>query len=261
MGAFKWIAGFLGWVTMGPIGALLGFFTGSAIESGLEAMKQITNGQAGGTQAGSGTAGGYYRRTASTQEQRNSFLVSLLVLSSAVVKADGRLAPSESDYIRDFVRRNFGENAVDEAMRMLGELQYKQVDIYSVGAQIAQNMNYSQRLQLFHYLVGLAQADGSVCQAELSVLRTISGSIGITNSDTDSILAMFEESRESAYTILEIDPSASDEEVKKAYKRMAMKYHPDKVASLGADVQKAAEEKFKKIQSAYETIKRERNMS
>lgn len=261
MGAIKWIAGFLGWVTMGPIGALLGFITGSVVESGIESAKHITSGQTGGWTTGNQTTGGCYRRTTSTQEQRNSFFVSLLVLSSAVVKADGRLAPSESNYISEFIRRNFGDSAVEEAMKMLADLQSKQVDIYSVGGQIAQNMNYSQRLQLFHYLVGLAQADGSVCDAELSVLKTIAGCIGITNSDTQSILAMFEKADESAYKILEIEPSASDDEVRRAYKRMAMKYHPDKVASLGEDVQKAAEEKFKRIQSAYETIKRERNMS
>ena len=65
----------------------------------------------------------------------------------------------------------------------------------------------------------------------------------------------------SAYKILEIDPSASDDEVKKAYKKMAIKHHPDKVESLGEDVKKAAEEKFKSIVAAYEAIKKERGFN
>ena len=72
---------------------------------------------------------------------------------------------------------------------------------------------------------------------------------------------MFYKDTDSAYDVLEISPNATDDEVKSAYRRMAMKNHPDKVATLGPDVQKAAEEKFRKIQEAYETIKRQRGMN
>jgi DnaJ like chaperone protein len=76
----------------------------------------------------------------------------------------------------------------------------------------------------------------------------------------DSIFAQFRPSNDSNYRILEIEPSATDEEVKKAYRKMAIKYHPDKVATLGEDVQKAAEEKFKAISQAYEAICKERGI-
>lgn len=159
-----------------------------------------------------------------------------------------------------FIRRNFGFQYEEEAMRMLNELNSKDINIYSVGAQISSNMNYSQRLQLFHYLADLANADGNVCEQERSVLQAIAAAIGIMSSDAESVLAMFVRTTESAYTVLEITPSATDDEVKTAYRRLAMKNHPDKVASLGPEVQKAAEEKFKKIQEAYETIKKERGL-
>jgi DnaJ like chaperone protein len=121
-------------------------------------------------------------------------------------------------------------------------------------------MNYSQRLQLFHYLTGIASADGDFSASEKSVLEAIAGAIRLSKSDTVSVIAMFYKDKESAYAVLEISASATDEEVKAAYRRMAMKHHPDKVATLGQDVQKAAEEKFRKIQEAYETIKKERGM-
>lgn len=246
MGAWKWIGGIIGWAAGGPLGALVGVLLGSAAEKGKEFYSSMEAEQPG---AGFGTA------------QRNSFMASLLVLSSAVVKADGKVQQSELNYVRDFIRTNFGDQAVDEAMRLLSELNSKQINIYEVGGQIAANMNYSQRLQLFHYLVGIANADGNFCSAEKSVLESIASAIRISSNDSASIIAMFYRDSASAYAVLEISPSATDDEVKSAYRRMAMKNHPDKVASLGPEVQKAAEEKFRKIQEAYETIKKERNLS
>ena len=255
----KWIGGFLGWVSWGPIGALLGFLVGSAFD-GLISASRILTGSTDNT-----AQGNPYQRTTRTggytaSEQRNSFMVSLLVLSSAVIKADGRTRQEELDTVRDFIRRNFGEQAVSEAMRILDGLNSQQVNIYSVGAQIADNMNYSQRLQLFHYLAQIANADGDFSKQEKSVLEAIAGAIRLTSQDAASVIAMYYKDAESAYAVLEISPSATDEEVKSAYRRMAMKHHPDKVATLGPEVQKAAEEKFRKIQEAYETIKKERGL-
>lgn len=246
MGSAKWLVGFLGWVSWGPIGALLGFILGSAIDTYVDLSKRIP---------GSERPRGY-----SATEQRNSFFVSLLVLSSAVIKADGRTHPSELDYVKNFIRSNFGDAAVNEAVRILESLNSQQVNIYSVGQQIAANMNYSQRMQLFDYLTRIAIADGEFSKSEKDVLEAIGGVIGLTSSDVASIIAMFYRDADSAYAVLEISPSATNDEVKAAYRRMAMKNHPDKVATLGPEVQKAAAEKFRKVQEAYETIKKQRGL-
>jgi len=317
MGAAKWIVGFLGWVSGGPIGAILGYLIGSAVDGFIEMARQLPGGSSdsgsggygsgsggygsgrGGYSAGGSGYGGYtgqrggyqqstggYRQSTGGQstggysqstgtyrqstgsrgytatEQRNSFFISLLILSSAVIKADGQVSQSELNCVREFIRRNFGDSAVDEAMRMLDGFNRQQVNIYSVGDQIASNMNYSQRLQLFHYLVQIATADGNFSKSEKSVIEAIGAVIRLQNSDINSVIAMFyKENDESAYAVLGISPSATDDEVKSAYRRMAMKNHPDKVATLGPEVQKAAEEKFRQIQAAYETIKRQRGMS
>ena len=71
---------------------------------------------------------------------------------------------------------------------------------------------------------------------------------------------MFIKDSQSDYKILEIGPNATDSEVKKAYRKMATKYHPDKVNHLGIDIQKLAEEKFKSVSDAYQTIKKQRGM-
>ena len=241
MGLGKWIAGVLGWAAFGPLGGILGYFLTSRIEqlSGAAA-------QQGGTQP-------IY------QGQRNSFLMSLLVLSATVMKADGKITDKENAILREFFARNFGPWAADEAEELVKEIVQKEFSLYEVCNQIRSCMDYSQRLQLFHYLVALAACDG-LQQREADVLETIATHIGLSKIEVDSIFAQFRPSNDSNYRILEITPDATNDEVKKAYRKMAIKYHPDKVATLGEDIQKAAEEKFKAISQAYEAICRERGM-
>jgi DnaJ like chaperone protein len=243
MGYGKWISGALGWALGGPIGGLLGFALGSFFEKGDSSTR-------------TGRGGSAY----SGAEQRNSFLVSLLVLSSAIMKADSRVLKSELDFVKRFISQNFGEDAAAEATLLLRDLLKKDVDIEAVCAQIKLNTNVATRLQLLHYLTGIARADGFVSSDEIAMLRRISAAMSIPYQDGESVFAMFDSGIDAAYKILEIDKSATDEEIKKAYKRMAVKHHPDKVSNLGADVQRAAEEKFKRINEAYEKIKKDRGI-
>ncbi len=250
MGIGKWISGFLGWVVGGPIGALIGFSLGALMERGDANSGANTQ----GTQSSSSRSRQY-------AEQRNSFLVSLLVLSAAVMKADGKVMRSELEYVKDFIRRNFGDFAVPEALKVLQDLLQKDIDLPEVCAQIKLYMDTPQRLQLLHFLVGIAQADGHVSTSELEELKRIATYLGISERESQSIFSMFGNKVEDAYKVLEITPEATDEEVKKAYKKMALKHHPDRVETLGEDVKKAAEEKFKAISVAYETIKKERGFN
>jgi DnaJ like chaperone protein len=234
----KWIGGGLGFVMGGPIGGLLGFLVGSFID---EAKVET-----------------YTTRSASTTP--GAFGVSLLVLIAAVMKADGRVVKSELDYVKQFFVRQFGQNAAKEATLMLKDLLKQDIPLHDVCMQIRRNMDFSSRLQLLHLLFGVSGADQKYHPAEVSVIETIAGYLGISSTDYISIRNMFIPETDSAFKILEISPSASDEEVKKAYRRMAMKYHPDRVSHLGDDYRKAADEKFRKVNEAYERIKKERNI-
>jgi DnaJ like chaperone protein len=111
---------------------------------------------------------------------------------------------------------------------------------------------------LLHFLFGIAGADGSLSTAEINKLHEIAGHLRVGTYDFESIKAMFVKSADTAYKILEIDKSASDEEVKSAYRRMAKKYHPDKVITQDEAIKRGAEEKFKQVQMAYEHIQKER---
>ena len=241
MGFGKWIAGALGWAMFGPIGGILGYYFTSRLEKLSEAVASQGEQQSW------------------NQGQRNSFLMSLLVLSAAVIKADGKTTSQELSTLRSFFARNFGPQAGNEAEEIVKDLLTKDFNLYEVCGQVRSCMDYSQRLQLYHYLVGLGACDG-LHQREIDILETVATYIGLSKSEVDSIFAQFRPSNDSNYRILEITPEATNDEVKKAYRKMAVKYHPDKVATLGEDVQKAAEEKFKAVNQAYEAICKERGI-
>lgn len=237
----KWIGGGLGWAVGGPIGGIFGFVIGSVFDSSTEAIKTSRTGYSGQT-----TAGGY--------------IMSLLVLTAAVMKADGKVLRSELDYVKKFLVHNFGEEAATEGVRMLRDLLEQTIPVDAVANQIKVNMNYSARLQLLHFLFGIAQADGTIDAKEKETIGYISREMGINAPDFESIQAMFVPNTDGDYKILEIVRSATNEEIKKAYRRMAMKYHPDKVSHLGDDFQSAAHEKFQSVNKAYENIKKERGI-
>jgi DnaJ like chaperone protein len=179
---------------------------------------------------------------------------------AAIMKADGKVVKSELDYIKQFFVRQFGQSAAGEALLMLKDILKKDIPVRDVCVQISRNMDYSSRLQLLHLLFNISLADGTIHSTELEAIEKMSGYLGITSSDFVSIRNMFVPETDSAYKILEIEPTATDDEVKKAYRRMAMKYHPDKVSHLGEEFRKTADEKFKKVNEAYEKIKKERNI-
>jgi DnaJ like chaperone protein len=176
------------------------------------------------------------------------------------MKADGRVMKSELDYVKRYFVSRFGADTANEAVVMLRDILKQEIPLRDVTNQLSQRLDYSYRLEMLHFLYGIASADGSVSDAENQVIQKISAYMSITDSDFQSIRAMFVSQTDASYKILEIEATSTDEDVKKAYRRMAMKYHPDKVSHLGEDFKKVANEKFKKVQGAYEQIKKERGI-
>lgn len=243
-GFSKWIGGGLGWAFGGPLGAMLGFAVGSMIDrASTEVDTQFVNDDP--------------RRN---RTQTGDFSASLIVLAAAVMKADGKVVKSELNYVKAFFVRHFGEAKTKELLPLLKKVLDQQIDIHGIGQQIRMNMLQADRLQLLHFLFGVAGADGTYTNSEVIVLEQIASAMGINSYDFQSIRAMFIKETEGDYKILEIDKSATDDEIKKAYRKMAVRFHPDKVAHLGDDVKKEAEKKFVKLQEAYENIKKQRGM-
>ena len=143
---------------------------------------------------------------------------------------------------------------------MLKEILEKDIPVRDVCLQIKRFMPVAARLQLIHFLFGISKADGHVHEKEVEVIAMIAEHLGISEADLGSLKAMYFRDSKSDYQILEIEPTASEEEIKKAYRKMAVKYHPDKVSGLGEEVQRAAKEKFQTLQQAYENIRKQRGI-
>ncbi|MDD2995683.1 MAG: TerB family tellurite resistance protein [Paludibacter sp.] len=240
----KWLAGGLGLVLGGPMGAIIGFALGSLFEG------SSTTGSQQGT---------YTRTSRATSE--GDFKMSLLVMIACVMKADGNVQKAELNVVKRFLVTNFGEDGALEALQILKRLLDQPLNEREMAMQINQFMNYSAKLQLVHFLFDVAYSDGHVNAAELRVIQTIASIFRITAADFESLKAPYVKNvdKDWAYKALEIEPSATIDEIKKAYRRMAMKYHPDKVNSLGEDVKKSATEKFRAINEAYEQLKKDRS--
>lgn len=252
----KWIGGALGFMIGGPLGALAGYVLGGLFEGSVSLD----------------ASGGYSNPQYQQQGQRNSFFFSLLVLASYIIRADGKVMHSEMEYVRQMLRNNFGENAVNEGneillrlferQKQMGDYAYRQVVMESC-SQIAANMTYEQRLQLLAFLVEIAKSDGETHRLEIEALKLIAAGLQLSQSEVDSLLNLGNSSTslDAAYKVLEISPDATDEEVKKAYRKLALKHHPDRVATLGEDVRKAAEKKLQEINQARDLIYKARGMA
>lgn len=238
----KWIGAGLGFAMGGPIGALFGFFIGSTFDSATIVTTQSTD-------------------PSSRPTGRGDFLCSLVVLATALMKADGKVTRNELEFTKHFFRENFGPEGEKEALAMIKDLIEKEIAIEPICHQIQANMNIYARTQLLYFLFGVAKADGTVCNREIGLLDRISGLLGIDSSTYQSIKAMYYDDLDSAYSVLKVDQSATNEEIKKAYRKMAIENHPDKVGYMGEDIRKAAEKKFMAINEAYEKIKKQRNFN
>jgi DnaJ like chaperone protein len=259
---FRLIGLILGWILSSSFwGGLLGFILGGFLDTTNKVRINIR------------------RRTTS----RDDFIKTLLIFTSAVVKSDnGKMLRSELDFVKSYLLRILGAEKTQEALLVLRDMLDKEFDIASVAQQFGQKASIHEKLTMLQFLFGLAATDGTVAQAEMETIRFISRGMGISDHDFEALKAMFfgwqgnmrggsysssssgyrsAYNIENDYKVLEIEPSATDDEVKKAYRKQAMKHHPDKVNHLGDEIRKAAEERFAKLNEAYERIKKTRGMN
>ena len=262
MGVWKWIIGGLGWAFYGPIGGLIGLALGSFADG----YKSSNNKEA---PKGSSSNGGSRQRFTT----QNDISVSLIVLTAAIMKADGKVLKSELNYVKKFLLDTFGEKKAADLVELLRDVLKKDIDLRGVCNQIRTNTKFDTRVNIIDFLFGVAYADGYCSPEEEMQLNRIARLLYVSEFYLNSIRARHagnSYSRNSSsqttytknpYTVLGIDKSATDEEVKKAYRKLAMKYHPDRVETMGEEIKRNAEKQFKEINEAYETIKNERGMA
>jgi DnaJ like chaperone protein len=241
-----WVGGAIGWALGGPIGGLLGFAFGKMFTD--ESFSSSTN-------TPSFQSTNPHRR----QTGAGDFAAALLVLSAAVMKADDKVMRSELDFVKQFLKRNFGNEQAEQLVQMLKQMLQQPISVREVAEQIRFNMEHPKRMLLLQYLYGIAKADGHIHTQEIEIIRRIAKWLDISEPDRKSIEEMFSTQTMDPYKVLEISSDASDAEVKKAYRKLAVKFHPDKVMDLGEQHKKQAKNRFLALQEAYERIKKERN--
>lgn len=239
----RWIAAIIGYTFFRFPGAIIGFLLGSVFEN---FNKSNRGRQSIFTQS---------RGSVSPAE----FELNLLSLASLVIKADGEVNQPELDFVRKYFVQAYGKEHANATFKIFNEeIKKKKLSATTICSLLRERMRYESRLQVIHFLFSIAQADGQVSEAEVREINNISGYLGIGHRDFESIKAMFFSNPDSAYKILEVERSASISEIKLAYRTMVKKYHPDKLQHMDEVYQRGAEEKFRKVQEAYEQIQKER---
>ena len=241
----KWLAAIVGFAIRGFAGAIIGFLFGSFIDS----------------HSGGGRSSTVFRDMTRSQVSPADFELNLLSLCSIVIKSDGSVSQRELDYVRQYFVATYGKEKANAIFRTFNEINKKhEISAERICTYLNQRTRYEVRLQLLHFLFGIAQADGAIRPPEINKIREIARYLRVALRDFESIMAMFIKSGDNAYKILEIDKTATEDEIKKAYRTMAKKYHPDRVNTENEAIKKGAEEKFKEVQKAYEQIQQERGM-
>ena len=239
----RWIAAIIGYSIFRFPGAIIGFLLGSLFEA-----RSSSNGS---------------RRSIFTQSKQGvspaEFELNLLSLASLVIKADGIVNQKELDFVRQYFVQAYGKEQANATFKVFNEeIKKKQLSAQKIAAFLRDRMRYESRLQIIHFLFSVAKADGNISDPEVREINNITGFLGINHRDFESIKAMFFSNPDSAYKILEIEKTATSAEIKKAYRTMVKKYHPDKLQHMDEVYRNGAEEKFRKVQEAYEQIQRER---
>ena len=226
----KWIGIGAGWFLGGPIGAIIGYYIGKNFFQG-------------------------------KNDNAKAYEVSLLILSSLVIKSDGKIIKEELEYVKNFFTSTFGVNKANQYFKIFNNLNKQSLSsqLRPICIQLNKYINHSSRLQIIHFLFGVSASDNEIHISEKILIEKIATYLNISKYDFESIQSMFVDNKsdnsiEKYYKILGINNSASIDEVKKAYRKMAMKYHPDKLQGVSSDIVKLAEEKFQLVQDAYENI-------
>lgn len=224
----KWIGAAAGWFFAGPIGGIIGYYVGKNV-------------------------------FASKVDNKAAFEISLLILSSVVIKADGKVLKSELEYVKKFFTNTFGTTKSNDYFRMFNNLNKQDYSskLRQVCLQLNSHINHSSRLEIIHFLFGVSAADNEIHPNEIEKIKRIANYMNINSYDFESIQSMFlpkGSDSEKWYTILGITKDATDTEVKRAYRKMAVKYHPDKLIGVSDDIKKLAEEKFLVVKESYEQI-------
>ena len=230
----KWIGGVVGFMQFGFIGAIIGYQLGKMVGKNFGTKQKMFE---------------------------MSFEMSLLVLATKVIRADGKVEKSELDYVKSFFVKSFGQSKSDIYFKVFNEIKKKPFpSVRSICLEINQCVNHKTRLQILHFLFSIAHSDGHVDPREIELIKKIAKYFWINDNDFSSIQAMLLNKTDitNSYAVLGVSKNATNEEIKTAYRKLVKKYHPDRLNNISDDLIELSKKKFQDLQDAYSSIKADR---
>jgi len=248
------VASVIGWALGGPIGAFSANF-------GIGIINSISNNKA-----------------KQFKEKYSDLSISLLVLMKLIMLADRRIQKKEKAFLKTFLISEFGVEASEIGIKAFAKLRVpvSNKELEKICDQIIENTNSDERIQLLYILFDVANADKVITPTEEKRLNKISILLKLSEQEYNTIKSMYIIERkykkqrtyvrvktlqtQNAYNILGITKTCTNSELKKTFRKLAVKHHPDKFVHLGKAQTELAEQKFGKILKAYELIKAKRGM-
>ncbi len=236
----KAIGAGLGFLFGGPFGAILGAMTGNFFDA--SSHGQISSG-----------------RPHNDHERSLNFITHLVGILISIAKADGRVNTHEIKVIeRAFVSFGFKGEDLNFIRDLIKQTVRVNLDLQAVCFEFNQYSSYEERLSLLRIVYMVAFADKEFHANEESMINRIIGFLEISVDDAYEIRGEFSSDHDKHYKLLNTSRDASVEDIKKAYRLLSKKYHPDRVSHLGDEFAQLASEKFQKINESYEKIKSEK---
>jgi DnaJ like chaperone protein len=230
----------LGWFVGGPLGAIVG----AAIQSALSSRtRQQLRGSQGQTNA------------------EAIFVTNLVAIMTKICMADGHISKEERNVIHNFFAKSLGYSG--EELRfidaIINETDRRDPDLRQICLAIDKFANHEQRFVLLDLAYNIAAVDHVITDSEQRAIDEIVSAFNLSHEEHESIKARHPIAKAGDhYTVLGVDSSASNEELKKAYKHLAKQYHPDKVNHLGEELVEFAHQKFQDINESYQALKKQR---
>jgi DnaJ like chaperone protein len=231
----KWLGASLGWMLTGnPIGGFLGFIAGSLIQQGEQ------------------------ERSAKAVKGVSEFEVNLMVLASHLMKIDGGISATEVEFTENFLNAHFEKQFATERAGILRHCLQKEYDLNAACGQIRMYSEQGTRVQVVRFLIDLAQCDSEMTERENYFIFRIAGYLNINDVDYRRLKAEHALPPVTVYETLGVTREMSFAEIRTVYRKLVLKYHPDRNKDAGEDEKKKLAQKFQQVQEAYEKIKYER---
>lgn len=192
----------------------------------------------------------------------------LLVAAYLLPRSQGQNITGSTRHVADFINKNYGNETVSDSLKVLESLIEQKTILESNGredvvyqelrdsASLLSNGTYENRMGLLAFFIGLSIEAEYI---DVDKLHNVAMILGLAEDEVDIILEMTnphseESPKERALRILELPIDATEDEIKAAFRRLSLKYHPDRNVDKSISEQKEAEHKFKEIVAAKETL-------